>query len=123
MKKVLSFATVALVTALFVVAQTTATVTSMAAGDPKAIYAAKCAKCHGADGKGVKSLEPPDFTDAKWQSTRKDSDFAAAIKNGKEQMPATKLPPADVTALVKYVRSFAPGATPPKAAPAKGKKG
>ncbi len=86
--------------------------TVAAAGDAKAIYATKCAKCHGADGKGIKSLEPPDFTDAKWQASRKDAQLIATINNGKETMPAFKgaLPAADIKALVKLVRGFAPKA-------------
>ncbi len=92
--------------------------TVAAAGDPKAIYDTKCAKCHGADGKGIKSLSPPDFTDAKWQATRKDAQMIATMNNGKDTMPGFKgaLPAADIKALVKLVRGFAPK---PAAAPKK----
>ena len=81
-----------------------------AAGDPKALFDAKCSKCHGTDGKGIKSLSPPDFTDAKWQASRKDAQLIATINNGKDTMPGFKgaIPAADIKALVKLVRDFAP---------------
>lgn len=81
-----------------------------AAGDVNAIYDSKCVKCHLADGKGLKTLSPPDFTDAKWQASRTDAQFRASILNGKDTMPGFKgaIPPADVTALIKKVRAYAP---------------
>lgn len=80
--------------------------------DAAAIYAAKCAKCHGADGKGVEKYKKQgveDFTDAKFQKSYTDAKIAAAINNGKgDFMPAWKgkLKPAEVAALVKYIRSL-----------------
>lgn len=78
-----------------------------------AIYAEKCAKCHGADGKGVDKFKKQgveDFTDAKFQSGHTDAKIAADIRNGKgDFMPAWKgkLKPAEITALVKHIRGFA----------------
>lgn len=83
-----------------------------AAGDVNAIYDTKCIKCHLADGKGLKTLSPPDFTDAKWQASRTDAQFLASLNNGKETMPGFKgaITPVDMKALVKKVRAFAPKA-------------
>lgn len=80
--------------------------------DAGAIYAEKCAKCHGADGKGVEKMKKngiQDFTTAKWQKANTDAKIAAAINNGKgDFMPAWKgkLKPAEVTALVKHIRAM-----------------
>lgn len=79
-------------------------------------YDTHCAKCHGKDGKGIESLQPPDFTEAKWQSDNTDKKIADDIRNGKGVMPGFKeaLTPAQLTAMVKYVRAFGP--KPAKAA-------
>jgi mono/diheme cytochrome c family protein len=86
--------------------------TAAAAVDVKTVYDQKCAKCHLADGKGLESLQPPNFTDAKWQASRTNAQFTAAILNGKGTMPGFKgaITPADVKALVAMVRGFAPKA-------------
>jgi cbb3-type cytochrome c oxidase subunit III len=74
-----------------------------------AVYKANCARCHGADGKGIKSLDPPDFTNAEWQSKQTDAGLLKAINDGVGVMPGYKstLKPLQIKALVKYVRSFA----------------
>ena len=83
-----------------------------AAADAAAIYAEKCAKCHGPDGKGVdkyKKQGMEDMTTAKWQSANSDVKISTVIKNGKgDFMPAWKgkLKPAEITALVKYIRTL-----------------
>lgn len=77
--------------------------------DVAAVYQAQCAKCHGADGKGIESLpDIPNFSDAAWQAAHPDKDILASIKNGKGIMPGYKdtLSAADMTAMVKHVRSF-----------------
>lgn len=80
--------------------------------DGAAIYADKCAKCHNADGKGAEKQKKngvQDFSTAKWQKANTDAKIAAAINNGKgDYMPAWKgkLKAAEVTALVKHIRSF-----------------
>ena len=89
-----------------------ASATPIAFEDGAAIYAAKCAKCHGADGKGVEKYKKQgieDFTDAKFQKNHTDAKIAAAINNGKgDFMPARKgkLKPAEVTAVVKHIRGM-----------------
>jgi mono/diheme cytochrome c family protein len=111
MKKALSLS---LLTLAFALAFTTvgreAGLQTVAAFDAKAVYDAKCVKCHLADGKGLDSLQPPNFADAKWQASRTNAQFTAAINNGKGTMPGFKgaIAPADVKALVTMVRGFAP---------------
>ena len=85
-----------------------------AAADAAATYKAKCAGCHGAEGKGVESLGTPNFTDAKWQARRKDAALSAVINNGKGQMPGFKssLNAADVKGMIAFIRSLAPKKAP-----------
>ena len=114
MKKSVSIALMMLAMALFV---SSAWMTTSAQGDKGAgagggaeLYGKQCAKCHSADGKGVKSLEPPDFTTAKWQSSHTDKQIADAIAKGGGVMPPykTSLSAAQITSLVKHIRTFAP---------------
>lgn len=112
MKKIFSLSLLALAFALswMAASRESGLDTVTAAADVKVVYKEKCAKCHLEDGKGLKTLSPPDFTDAKWQASRTDAQFIASINNGKETMPGFKgaIAPADVRALVKMVRGFAP---------------
>src|ERR1022692_1450151 len=78
---------------------------------PAGLYKAKCQVCHGPDGKGntpagVK-LKVPDFHSPE-VATMSDSAFTAAIKNGKGKMQAysAQLTAAQITSLVKYIRSL-----------------
>ncbi len=83
-----------------------------AGGGTAALYSKHCAKCHLEDGKGLESLSPPNFTDAKWQSANTDAALAKSIREGKETMPPFKdiLTPAQINALVKHIRGFKPKA-------------
>jgi cytochrome c oxidase cbb3-type subunit 3 len=81
-----------------------------AATGATAVYQKHCAKCHGADGKGIESLKPPDFTSEKWQKENTNAVIAKDIREGKGVMPGFKdtLTAAQITAMVKYVRAFGP---------------
>jgi len=78
----------------------------------EATYKAKCAACHGPDGKGettigkVNKIRDLGSADVQKQS---DADLTAIITNGKGKMPAygKSLKPDQVKDLVTYVRSFA----------------
>ena len=98
--------------ALYVVAMALAipTIASAAAGGAD-IYKAKCAMCHGADGSGhtgmgksmgLKPLSSPDVQNVS------DADLTALITDGKGKMPAYKgkLSDADISAVVKYIRTL-----------------
>jgi len=68
------------------------------------LYQQHCAKCHGADGKGIESLQPPDLTQIK----ASEKQVLEAINNGRGMMPAYKgrLSSEEISALVRHVRSF-----------------
>ena len=75
-----------------------------------ATYKAKCAICHGADGKGEtatgKMMKVKDFSSEEVQKMS-DADLAAVITSGKGKMPPSKSLSADqVKDLVAYVRAF-----------------
>jgi mono/diheme cytochrome c family protein len=91
--------------------------TSAFAADAKENWDQHCAKCHSADGSGStkmgKKLKVKDYTDAKVQAEFTDEQLAkvtleGATKDGKELMKGYKedLSPADVTALVAYIRQM-----------------
>jgi mono/diheme cytochrome c family protein len=73
----------------------------------EATYKAKCAMCHGADGKGKASMANSDLTAADVQK-KSDADLGGAITNGKPpKMPASKsLTPDQVKDLVSYIRTL-----------------
>jgi mono/diheme cytochrome c family protein len=79
--------------------------------DGAAIYKSKCAMCHGPDGAGLtpmgKNMKLRDLRTADVQK-RTDTDLAAVIANGKGRMPAykAKMTPADIDALVTFIRSI-----------------
>lgn len=80
--------------------------------DGAALYTAKCATCHGKDGRGIPNWRKkgqPDFTDAAWQKSHTDAQITEATKNGKGKfMPAfkAKLSDEEVAAVVARVRAF-----------------
>ena len=76
----------------------------------EATYKAKCAMCHGPDGKGEtatgKSMKAGDFASDAVQKMS-DADLSDAISKGKGKMPAYKTLTTDqVKDLVAYVRAF-----------------
>ncbi len=85
------------------------------AAGPKSNYEAKCASCHGKDGKGnaalakALKLEPASMNlISKEVLAKKDEDLIAITNYGKGKMPPykNKLTEADIKALVEYVRSL-----------------
>src|SRR5712692_3703207 len=80
--------------------------------DGNTSYAAKCAVCHGKDGRGTpnwRAKGQPDFTDAKWQKSRTDAQIADLTKSGKgKYMPAfkSKLSDEEIAAVVARIRAF-----------------
>jgi mono/diheme cytochrome c family protein len=80
------------------------------------IFRAKCASCHGADGKGDtevgKKLKVPDFTQKDFQAKVKDDELKSVINEGKkgdktieDHAFAAKVG-ADLDEMVKIVRGF-----------------
>lgn len=75
------------------------------------LFKAKCAMCHGADGKGDtamgKTLKLRDLGSADVQS-QSDADLTNTITNGKNKMPKYdgKLTKDQINDLVKYVRTL-----------------
>jgi mono/diheme cytochrome c family protein len=74
-------------------------------------YKAKCAACHGADGKGDtsmgKMMKIRDLSSADVQS-QSDADLNNIITNGKGKMPKYdgKLTADQINGLVKYIRTL-----------------
>lgn len=83
----------------------------VAGQDITATYKAKCAMCHGADGKAStpagKSMGARDFASNEVQK-QSDADLEQIINKGKNKMPAyaSKLKPAEIKDLVAYVRQL-----------------
>jgi cytochrome c6 len=77
------------------------------AQDAAATYKAKCAMCHGADGKGGK-MGTKDFASPEIKS-QTDAQLTEAITKGKGKMPAYdgKLKDTEIKDLVTYIRSLA----------------
>ncbi len=84
-------------------------------------WAAKCASCHGEDGKGQttkgKEMKIADMTAASWQKEWTDDKVKKAIEDGvhttkdgaKQEMDGykDKLKPEEIDGLVKHVRGLA----------------
>jgi len=112
MRKFFSLAAVFIGTGAFLVMNATGAAVPQKKTGIAGTYSTQCAKCHGEDGKGIQSLQPPDFTNADWQKSRTDKQISDTIKNGAGIMPGYKssLSAAQVAQMVKYVRSFGPKA-------------
>ena len=83
-----------------------------AAADTAANYKAKCAICHGADGKADtpvgKKMGTHDFASPDVQKMS-DDELTAVIADGKDKMPSYKksLKPEQIKEVVDYIRSLA----------------
>ena len=72
----------------------------------EATYKAKCAMCHGPDGKGKEAMKTRDLSSADVQK-QSDADLSGIITNGKGKMPAYKtMTPEQVKDLVGFIRSL-----------------
>lgn len=75
------------------------------------VYKAKCASCHGADGKGEspagKATKARDFCSAE-VSKETDDEWTTLIVKGKNKMPAyeKRLTEAEIKAVVAHIRSL-----------------
>jgi mono/diheme cytochrome c family protein len=84
---------------------------SVRADDAAATFKAKCAGCHGPDGKGNtpagKAVGVHDFSSPEVQKMP-DADLAGIISTGKNKMPsyAKTMKEAEITGLVAYIRSL-----------------
>ncbi|MGH9702269.1 MAG: c-type cytochrome [Candidatus Acidiferrales bacterium] len=82
------------------------------AQDAASTYKAKCAMCHGPDGKGDnamgKKLGAHDFASPE-VAKQSDDELAGIIAKGKAKMPGYEksLKPEQIKALVTYIRSLA----------------
>ena len=78
-----------------------------AAQDAAATYKAKCAMCHGPDGKGGK-MGTRDFASAEVKG-ESDAQLTEVITKGKGKMPAygEKLKDTEIKDLVAYIRGLA----------------
>jgi cytochrome c6 len=88
--------------------------TPAAADDAAATYKAKCAMCHGADGKGDtpvgKKMGIRDLTSSDVQKMS-DEELITITTKGKNKMPAyeNKLSAAQIKDIVAYIRQLAKG--------------
>lgn len=81
----------------------------------KKVYADKCARCHGASGKGdgpkADTLEkkPVDYTDKKKMSEFTDGQLKKVVLDGKQPMPSYKgkMSDKDLEDVTAYIRAFA----------------
>jgi len=77
--------------------------------DGAATYKTKCAPCHGPDGSGQtpvgKNLKVRDLRSAEVQKLS-DAEITKVLTDGKGKMPASKLPPADVKAVISFIRTL-----------------
>jgi cytochrome c6 len=86
-------------------------ITAFAADATADIYKAKCASCHGADGKGDtpagKGMKIKDLASEDVQKMS-DADLAGIIEKGKKPMPGYegKLTKEQIDSLVKWMRAL-----------------
>lgn len=79
----------------------------------KVLFGGKCARCHGANGRGQtvlgEMLGVPNFTNGKWWKDHgNDDDLIETIRKGNGDMPAfgKKLTKPEISLLAGYVRHF-----------------
>jgi cbb3-type cytochrome c oxidase subunit III len=78
----------------------------------RAVYADRCVRCHGSDGRGRtrlgETVEPPDLSDPVFQRGLSNARMVNSVTNGRGQMPAfkKKLSRQDIAAAIAYVRTL-----------------
>ena len=84
------------------------------AGAAAALWSARCASCHGAEGRGDGPGKPPgagmpDLSSAAYQATRSDVELHTVVKAGRGLMPAfgDQLSDEGISQLIKHVRTLA----------------
>jgi mono/diheme cytochrome c family protein len=77
--------------------------------DGASTFKTNCVPCHGADGSGQtpvgKSLKVRDLRSAEVQKLS-DAEITKVVTYGKGKMPARKLAPADIKAVVAFIRTL-----------------
>lgn len=105
----------ALVLAAFVAANIASAQTNPLASDPRAaragevIFRAQCATCHGADAKGISTIDAPDLTQMWTQPAMTEARVFERISEGVPGsiMPGHDFPDAEIWMLVSYLSSVA----------------
>jgi mono/diheme cytochrome c family protein len=96
----------------FVLVLATPSSKAASGADTGSTFNAKCATCHGRDGRGQtargRRTHTRDLTDASWQNDVSDERLFNSIHNGRSRMPAFKktLSESEIDALVTYVRQL-----------------
>jgi mono/diheme cytochrome c family protein len=87
------------------------------------LYNRYCIRCHGVDGRGVWDIpDVPNFTNARWQTSRSDGQLARIIIEGRGAvMPPFRgtLSFEEACAMGRYLRTFVPGTEISRPAPDK----
>jgi putative heme-binding domain-containing protein len=99
----------------FLISLAQAQVLNPLASDPRAaqaggaIFRAQCATCHGADAKGIDSIEAPDLTLIWARETTTDASLFKTIKEGiaGSIMPPHQNPDSEIWMTVSYLKSIA----------------
>jgi len=99
------------IAAAFIAAVISIALPAAAFADGAALYKAKCAACHAADGSGSttvgKNLKVTPFASSDVQK-RTDAELTKTISDGKGKMPAygKKMTPAEIESLVAVIRTM-----------------
>jgi cytochrome c6 len=80
---------------------------SVRAADAAALFASRCAVCHGKDGKGSAAGKKMGVADLAAEQQEPVAEIAADIAKGKGRMPgfAGRLSPEEIQALARYVKA------------------
>ena len=78
--------------------------------DGPTVYQRHCARCHGADGRGVAEQQPiPNFADPSWSAGRNDERLLRVIQQGQPpRMPGfgSRFMEPTQRSLIAYIRGF-----------------